>query len=112
MALRSINPATEEVIQEFEELTSGQIDQKLAAAAAAFEQWRTTSFEERTKLMKRAAEVLRRQKPELAAIMTSEMGKTISAAEAEVEKCAATCDYYADNTAKFLAPEPIKTDAG
>jgi succinate-semialdehyde dehydrogenase/glutarate-semialdehyde dehydrogenase len=111
MALRSINPATEEVIQEFEELTDDQIDQKLAAAQAAFEQWRTTSFEERAKLMKRASEVLRQKKSELAAVMTSEMGKTIGAAGAEVEKCAATCDYYAENAAKFLAPEPIETDA-
>ncbi len=112
MALRSINPATEAVIQEFDELTDGQIEQKLAAAQAAFESWRGTSFDERAKLMKRAAAVLREQKSELAAIMTSEMGKTLGAAEAEVEKCAATCEYYADNAAKFLAPEPIETDAG
>ncbi|HET7059857.1 MAG TPA: NAD-dependent succinate-semialdehyde dehydrogenase [Candidatus Saccharimonadales bacterium] len=111
MALRSINPASEEVIQEFDELSDQQIDQKLAAAQAAFEKWRETSFDERAKLMRRAAEVLRAQKSDLAAIMTSEMGKTISAAGAEVEKCAATCDYYADNAAKFLAPEKIVTDA-
>ncbi len=111
MALRSINPATEEVIQEFEELGGKQIEQKLAAAQTAFEKWRDVSFAERAKLMKRAAEVLRAQKSELAAVMTSEMGKTLSAAEAEVEKCAATCDYYADKAAKFLAPEKIETDA-
>ena len=111
MALRSTNPATEEVIQEFEELSAEQIEQKLAAAQAAFEKWRVVSFAERAKLMKRAGEVLRQRKSELASTMTSEMGKTLSAAEAEVEKCAATCDYYADNAAKFLAPEAIKTDA-
>lgn len=111
MALRSINPATEEVIQEFTELSGGQIEDKLTAAQAAFEKWRGVSFEERAKLMRRAAEVLRARKSEFAKVMTSEMGKTLGAAEAEVEKCAATCDYYADNAAKFLAPEPIKTDA-
>lgn len=112
MALRSINPATEEVIQEFEELSDQQIEQKLAAALGAFEKWREAPFEERAKLMRRAGEVLRAQKSKLAATMTSEMGKTLGAAAAEVEKCAATCDYYADNAAKFLAPEKIETDAG
>ncbi len=110
MVLRSINPATEEVIQEFEELSEQQIEQKLAAAQASFEKWREVSFEERAKLMRRAAEVLRAQKSELGKIITSEMGKTIGAAEAEIEKCAATCDYYADNAAKFLAPEKVETD--
>jgi succinate-semialdehyde dehydrogenase/glutarate-semialdehyde dehydrogenase len=112
MALRSINPATEEVIQEFEELNDQQIEQKLAAALDAFGKWREVPFEERAKLMRRAGEVLRAQKSELAATMTSEMGKTLKAAAAEVEKCAATCDYYADNAAKFLAPEKLETDAG
>lgn len=111
MALQSINPATEEVIQEFEELSDQQIEQKLAAAQAAFEKWRDVSFEERAKLMKRAAGILREQQAELGKIITSEMGKTISAAKAEVEKCAATCDYYADNAAGFLAREAIGTDA-
>ena len=111
MALRSINPATEEVIREFEELDNKQLEQKLAAAQAAFEKWRGVSFAERAKLMKRAGEVLRAQKSELAKTMTSEMGKTLGAAEAEVEKCSTTCDYYADNAAKFLAPEKIETDA-
>lgn len=111
MALRSVNPATEEVIQEFTELDPAAIEKKVAAAQAAFEEWRRTSFEERSKLMRQAAKVLRDQKPEFAQIMTSEMGKTLGAAEAEVEKCALTCEYYAENAPKFLAPEPIATDA-
>ena len=110
MALRSINPATEETIKEFSELSGQAIGQKLAAAQTAFESWRQTSFEERAKLMRRAAEELRKQKDELARIMTSEMGKTLAAAGAEVEKCATTCEYYAANAGQFLAPEPIKTD--
>lgn len=112
MALQSINPATEEVIQDFDELTDKQVDKKLATAQTAFEAWRKTSFEERAKLMKQAAAKLREQQAELAQIMTSEMGKTLTAAEAEVEKCAATCEYYADNAAGFLAPEKVTTDAG
>lgn len=112
MALRSINPVNAKVIKEFEELSAQQIEAKLATAQTAFESWRLTSFEERAKLMKQAAEELRKQKTELAGIITQEVGKTLSASEAEVEKCALTCDYYADNAGKFLAPEQIETDAG
>lgn len=111
MALRSVNPATEEVIKEFAELTSDQIKHKLAKAQSAHESWRLTSFEERSTLMKKAAEGLRKNKAELALIMTREVGKTLSASEAEIEKCALTCDYYADNAKQFLAPETVQTDA-
>lgn len=112
MALRSINPATEEVIKEFDELTSEQIEQKLAQAQTTYESWRQTSFAERAALMKKAAQNLRNNKADLALTMTREVGKTLSASEAEIEKCAATCDYYADNAEKFLSKEVIETDAG
>lgn len=112
MALRSINPATEEVIQEFDELSLEVVEQKLALAQSAFESWRETSFEERAELMHKAAQILRNNKSELALTMTREVGKTLSASEAEIEKCALTCDYYADNAIKFLAEETVETDAG
>jgi succinate-semialdehyde dehydrogenase/glutarate-semialdehyde dehydrogenase len=110
MALQSINPATEAVIQTFEELSSEQIEQKIALAQSRFESWRDTTIEERAAIMTKAAQALRDQKSKLAAIMTSEVGKTLAASEAELEKCAITCDYYAENAAKFLAPEHIATD--
>jgi succinate-semialdehyde dehydrogenase/glutarate-semialdehyde dehydrogenase len=112
MALQSINPATEEIIREFEELDDKQIEQKLAAAQAAFEEWRHVAVGERAKLMRRAGELLRERKSELGETITGEMGKTLRDSEAEIEKCAAACDYYADNAADFLAMEPIETDAG
>ncbi len=112
MALRSINPATEEVIKEFDELTTEAIEQRLALAQSTFTSWRETSFEERATLMHKAAQNLRDTKSELALIMTREVGKTLAASEAEIEKCALTCDYYADNAANFLAKEVIETDAG
>lgn len=111
MALRSVNPATEEVIQEFEELTNEAIELKLAKAQTAYESWRKTSFDERAGLMRKAAQNLRENKPSLALIMTREVGKTLAASEAEIEKCALTCDYYADNAEKFLSKEIIETDA-
>ena len=110
MALQSINPATEEVIQNFDELTAEQIEQKIALTQARFESWRDTTIEERAAIMKKAAQAIRDQKAALAAIITSEVGKTLTASEGELEKCALTCDYYADNAAEFLAPEHIQTD--
>lgn len=111
MALQSINPATEEVIQDFTELTETQIDEKLALAQNAFTQWRTVPFSQRATLLKKAATILRDNKAKYAAVMTAEMGKTLAAAEAEIEKCATTLDYCANNGEQFLSPEIIETDA-
>lgn len=111
MALRSINPTTETLIKEFDELSQAAIDQKLAAAQTAYESWRTTSMAERSKLLHKAAEVLRQKKSDIAHIITNEIGKTLAASEAEIEKCAAVCDYYADNAETFLSPETIESDA-
>lgn len=112
MALRSINPATGAVIREYDELTTDQVEHKLHTAQKAFEDWRTTSLHERARHMKKMADVLRDRKDEWAHIMTAEVGKTLTASHAEIEKCAVTCEYYAENAEKFLAAEHIKSDAG
>lgn len=110
MALESINPKNKQLIKTFDELTSEQIETKLSQAQTAFEQLQTSSFVERQKWMLKTAELLRNRKSDLARIITDEVGKTLAASEAEIEKCAATCEFYAENAAKFLAPEQIKTD--
>ncbi|MGC8723762.1 MAG: NAD-dependent succinate-semialdehyde dehydrogenase [Acidobacteriota bacterium] len=109
--MRAVNPATEEPVRELPDHNLAQVDEKLDLAAETFYFWRRTSFSERASLMKAAARRLRDGKGPYAALMTQEMGKTITAAEAEVEKCAWVCDFYADNAERFLAPEPVKTDA-
>ena len=111
MTLKSINPATEEVVREFSELEGSQIEQALADAHDAFSRWRILSFDARAEPLGEAAKLLRSRKTELGKIITTEMGKTLKDASAEVEKCALVCDYYADNAAQFLAPESIETDA-
>lgn len=112
MVLRSINPATEEAVYEVEELSEAVIRKKVSLAQSCFEEWRQTDFAARAASMKRLAEYLRQQKPRLAETISLEVGKTLAASEAEVEKCALCCDYYADNAATFLHPENIKSDAG
>lgn len=109
--LRSINPATLNIISETEELTPQQIEQRIAAAEAAFLVWRDTSYEKRADHMKKAAQHLRDNKDAYARLMSTEVGKTIAAATAEVEKSALVCDYYAENAAHFLKTETIPTDA-
>src|SRR5467141_2893353 len=110
-AIESINPATEEVIATFEQFTPAQVEQALVEADAAFHQWRRQSFAERSRAMRGAAELLRKRKDRYAGLITAEMGKPITQAEAEVEKCAWVCEYFADNAERFLAPQPAETNA-
>jgi acyl-CoA reductase-like NAD-dependent aldehyde dehydrogenase len=111
MSIQSINPATEEVIETFEPHTTAQVNQALDEAHNAFFGWRETTFAERGAVLHRVATYLREHKAELARLATLEMGKPIVESEAEVEKCAWNCDFYADNAEKFLADERIATNA-
>lgn len=111
MSMQSVNPATGEVLETLEETSAPQIEQILAGAQAAFAQWRARPFAERATLMRAAGHELRVHKARYALTMTREMGKPITQAEAEVEKCAATCDYYAEHAEAFLAEQPRETDA-
>lgn len=111
MSIQSINPATGEVIETFEPFSEAQINEALDSARSAFREWRETTFAERGALFHRLANHLRDRKAELARMATLEMGKPIVESEAEVEKCAWNCDYYADNAEKFLADERVTTNA-
>jgi succinate-semialdehyde dehydrogenase / glutarate-semialdehyde dehydrogenase len=111
MAMTSINPATGEEIETFESLTDEQIDEKLELATRAFRRYWKTPFSDRAKKMVRAAEILEEKKEEFARLMTSEMGKTFTAAVAEAEKCAWVCRYYAENAERFLSDEVVETGA-
>ena len=111
MAIESVNPATGEILETFRESTREDVDRMLAAAHAAFLEWRDTRFAARAKNMRQAATMLRTRKPDYARLMTLEMGKPIVQAEAEVEKCAWACEYYADHAEALLAEQPRQTDA-
>jgi len=111
MALQSINPATEEVLDTFEEFSSDRLDQALDRSVRAFDDWRHVSFDERSRLMRGAAGHLRGQKERLAGLITAEMGKPIVEAEAEIEKCAWNCEFYAENAKRFLASQRVDSNA-
>ncbi len=110
-AMRSVSPATGEVLGTYEELSDAALEQKLARAAATFRTWRRTPFAERATILVRTAEALEREKDRLGRIMTSEMGKTLRSAVGEAEKCAWVCRYYAENAERFLADEEWKSSA-
>jgi len=61
--------------------------------------------------MREAAQILRTRRAEYARTMTLEMGKPIVQGEAEVDKCAWACEYYADHAEAFLAEQPRETEA-
>jgi succinate-semialdehyde dehydrogenase/glutarate-semialdehyde dehydrogenase len=111
MAIATINPATGEVVKQFQALTDAEVDGRIAKAAKAFQSFRKTSFADRAKWMLKAGEILESKKTELGRLMTLEMGKTFSSAVAEASKCASACQYYAENAAKFVADEVIETSA-
>ncbi|MFI5370547.1 MAG: NAD-dependent succinate-semialdehyde dehydrogenase [Candidatus Eisenbacteria bacterium] len=108
---RSLNPATGALIAEHVPHDAAEISSRLDAAVAAFGSWRHQSFERRAEPMTRLAAVLRRDRDALARLAVAEMGKPIAQAEAEVEKCAGCCEHFASQASRYLAPEPIATDA-
>jgi succinate-semialdehyde dehydrogenase/glutarate-semialdehyde dehydrogenase len=109
--MKSVNPATGETIKTYENYTAESCKEITGRVFEAWQSWRLTTFEHRSALMLKAAEILSGRKKEFALLMTREMGKVISESEAEVEKSAWVCRYYAENATQFLADEVIETDA-
>ena len=110
--IQSINPWTGKVVKEYNPLTEEEIRTKTQLAAKAFESWKTVAISERAALMKKASEILRKNKDEYALLITVEMGKIIRESRAEIEKCATVCDYYAAKAEEFLSPEQINLPDG
>jgi succinate-semialdehyde dehydrogenase/glutarate-semialdehyde dehydrogenase len=111
MAIATVNPANGETVKTYDEMSEADLERALAAAAAAAASYRLTSFDDRAEWMRRAAGILDSEQDQIAAMMTTEMGKTLVAARQEVAKCATACRYYADHAAGFLADEPADASA-
>jgi succinate-semialdehyde dehydrogenase/glutarate-semialdehyde dehydrogenase len=111
MTFESINPANGEILKSYEEWPASKTDRVIEEVHGVWLKWRETSFARREELMKKAAAVLRQNMVEYARMMALEMGKPVTEGRAEVDKCAAVCDYYAENAARFLAPEPVECDS-
>lgn len=109
--MNTTNPYTGETLATFEELSQDQINEKLSISDAAFLTHKSTSFQFRSERMLKVASLLKSKKEYLAQVITSEMGKLLKESEAEIEKCALVCEYYAEQAETFLKDEYIESDA-
>lgn len=107
--LTSINPYSDEVIATYPQQTLDDARIVVTQVSAAQQQWAMIPVAARAVYFVKVAEILRTKCADLAMLITLEMGKPIKQAEDEIEKCAATCDYYAKNAAAFLTPQMIET---
>ncbi|MHC1726726.1 MAG: NAD-dependent succinate-semialdehyde dehydrogenase [Syntrophobacteraceae bacterium] len=110
MKLRSINPYSGEITREFEPLSFEACEKAVVRGKKAFGEWRKLQITERVAPLAKLATIFREKKRQYAEIATTEMGKPIRQAMAEIEKCALACDYYHQNSEKFLRDETIATE--
>jgi len=111
MTIDSVNPFTGEIIKSYETHTDQQVSDMIRDTHEAWEGWKKLSFGERGGCIKKTAEILRRRRQELAELMAVEMGKNLKGGLAEIDKCADSCDYFANHAEEALREEFIKTDA-
>ncbi|MFH5883735.1 NAD-dependent succinate-semialdehyde dehydrogenase [Halalkalibaculum sp. DA3122] len=109
--MKSVNPATGEIVEEYEQMENTEIAGIIHKASAAQKEWAVLSFEERAGRLKKAGGILNDRSSEYAELMALEMGKPLPQGVSEAEKCAWVCEYYAENARQFLSKESIQTDA-
>ncbi|MDQ7918308.1 NAD-dependent succinate-semialdehyde dehydrogenase [Mesonia sp. MT50] len=109
--IKSINPYTNETIEKFKQDSKSTLSKKIKLADKTFQTWSKTDYARKKTLMLQLAKELKKNKNDYALAITREMGKPISQAVAEIEKCAWVCEYYAANAKSQLKPIEIKTDA-
>lgn len=106
----TINPATEEILNEYEEYSESEIQQRIDSSSKSFKNWSDLSIFKRCELLLKVSEVLQEKKDELARLITLEMGKPIKQSYAEIEKCSWVCKYYAQNAPQQLEDIPFETE--
>jgi len=111
MTLKSINPFTNELIEEFKPFSNKEIEDRIAHSETAFHEWKRTTFEYRKTLMLKLAELLKESSGILGGTITEEMGKPLKEAKAEIEKCAWVCEHYANDAEIFLHREAVAADS-
>ncbi|PTH86052.1 NADP-dependent succinic semialdehyde dehydrogenase [Streptomyces sp. A244] len=111
MPIATVNPANGETLKTYEAMGEQEIERRLQLAEATFRTYRTTTFDERARLLHRAADLLEEDQQDIARVMTTEMGKPIQQARAEAVKCAKAMRWYADHAEELLADEePADSD--
>jgi acyl-CoA reductase-like NAD-dependent aldehyde dehydrogenase len=108
--LKTINPATETILNEYNIMTREQIYATVKTSRNTFPEWKK-DVDKRAHLLYDFANEFRKNKENLARIATQEMGKAIKESRSEVEKCAWAIEYFADNGKIFTSDEVVNTDA-
>ena len=111
MTLKSINPYTNKVFDEFDEFSDKQVEDAIFKSEEAFNEWKRTTFEYRKRLMLEVASLLTESTDKLGQTITEEMGKPITESKAEVKKCAWVCEHYANDAEVLLHREAVAADA-
>ena len=111
-SIKTVNPATNEVLKSFEEMTDPAIEAAISGADKAYNDWRKTSYEERASFLHKVASLMRKKKDSLAKLITLEMGKLLKQSEGEIALSADIFDYYADNGETFLADKVLDPEYG
>jgi succinate-semialdehyde dehydrogenase/glutarate-semialdehyde dehydrogenase len=109
--IATTNPATGELLQSFEPYDGAGVERRLAEAAAAVPLWANSTFEERARLLITAAELLEGELPDIAHVVTTEMGKPFAQAKGEVAKCASGFRWFAEHAEAMLTDEEVPVDA-
>ena len=112
MAIQTINPATNKVVQSFDEMTEAALENAVVQAEHTYNEWKKTDYPTRAKIIFKVAELMRAKKDELSKTITLEMGKLLSDAEGEVTLSADIFEYYAKNAEEFLADKILNPDHG
>lgn len=111
MAYKTINPYTNEVVKEYPNATTDDIQKALTVGHQLFKQWEADKPENRSGQLHEIAKLFRKHSDQLAKAMVTDMGKLYREAQGEVELCALIADYFADHGAQLLAPTKIETVA-
>lgn len=110
MEITTVNPATGEHLATYEVMARERVMDVLAASAAAQRDWGTRTAAERAEPLKSLAAVLREHADRWARLMVLEMGKPVTEALAEIEKCAWLSEFYAEQAPGWLADEEVTAD--
>jgi succinate-semialdehyde dehydrogenase/glutarate-semialdehyde dehydrogenase len=112
MAIQTINPFNNKVVESYHEMPAEAVSAIISIADEAFQHWRKTAFSERSELLHKVASLMRAQSDALAKLITLEMGKLFAQSKGEIALSADIIDYYADNAETFLKDEHLKPSFG
>jgi succinate-semialdehyde dehydrogenase/glutarate-semialdehyde dehydrogenase len=109
--IATINPVNGELLQSFEPYDAAGVESRLATSSTGAALWAKSTFAERSRLLVTVAELLEAELPDIAHVVTTEMGKPFAQAKGEVAKCAHAFRWFAEHAEAMLTDEEVPVDA-